>query len=108
MMRSQSEQEHFDQGVKMVEEMMEAIVITGSDKYMRATIEGMLHAFIHEHRTLQQSFVRQIAMMLVAWVDGNKEAFTDGRNEAAWAFAQQIRDLHPHFPLRDLNPHFPY
>lgn len=62
------------------------------------SVDGMLDAFVGEHRTLQQAVVRKFVDMLIQWSHGSQPALVDARNEAAWELAREIRGLEPFLP----------
>lgn len=52
-------------------------------------------ALLAEHRTIQQSFLKEFAAALYIY---SELATTDLRNEAAVSFAKKVADLNHHFP----------
>ena len=63
----------------------------------KAVVSGMLDAFVREHRTLQQSTIRNFVGFLTAWSQGEEGMLTDARNHDAWRFATKIREIGPGF-----------
>lgn len=79
--------------------LLEAANAMGSS---RAIIDGMMDAWRREHRTLQQSVVRMFVAFLSEWagmIEKEPMAWVDLRNEAAAAFATQLRSDAPAFPM---------
>jgi len=62
---------------------------------------AMNEKITHEHRTLQQNYVRSSAKILTAYCDA--DTGTDMRNEASKAFACQVKDM-----MLKKNTYFPF
>jgi hypothetical protein len=75
-------------------------MVNGGDA---ALVEGMLYAFVREHRTLQQSMVRGFVRMMTRWaeeIEKDGEAyFVDARNQDACKFARKLKADNPGFWL---------
>lgn len=63
----------------------------------KAVVAGMLYGFIREHRTLQQSGIRNFVAMLKEWGSYEESHMSDLRNRDAFAFAKQVVELDPMF-----------
>jgi len=90
------ENETYTKSATAMKELLNLANSMGSSK---AVVTGMLDALVTEHRTLQQSCIRNFAAMLQEWAGGSEDALTDLRNQAAWEFAQQVRKIDPVMPL---------
>jgi len=72
----------------------QANIMGGNHPFMA----GLLQGFVRQHRTLQQNIVRMFVIMMTEWGKGHPPMFTDARNEAAFAVAQQIGENPPYLP----------
>ena len=94
-MRSESEQNSFEAG-----EMALKLFVEHSHKgYRKAVVEGMAHAFMREHRTIQQETVKHFVQMLQLWGDSPEARVSDLRNQATYQFAQKLIQDQPCFPF---------
>lgn len=63
-------------------------------------VRAMWAAFVSEHRTLQQSFVRTLVEMLKVFGQKEKAAVSDARNEQSYLFAKRVAEMEDlYFPL---------
>lgn len=77
---------------------METLLSLGNGMGSRkAIIAGMLDGFLREHRTLQQTGIRNFVGMLQEWVKLEEVSVSDSRNKNAWDFAQEVVNLDPIF-----------
>lgn len=96
MFTKEHERDEYDKAYIVMQRFAERADIMSN----AAAIQGFLDCFINEHRTSQQSIVRNIYKMLVMWSDGEHAMLVDARNQAAWDFARQLYSINPHgFPL---------
>lgn len=65
----------------------------------KAIAEYAMDAFVREHRTLQQNFVRTLVGMLTLWSREKKQFVADARNEASYEFACKVAEMDQYFPL---------
>ena len=84
----------YDRAFEAMKNLLDVANSMGSG---RSVVAGMLDGFLSEHRTLQQSFVRNLALMLKQWSEMDKSMMTDLRNQDAFAFAQEVVKLDPMF-----------
>lgn len=89
---------------KIGESLVKQLADTLNGGMSSYVLAGMLNEFCKTHRTLQQSVVRGLLQMLVAWVtDGNsnlmdKDTISDMRNDATYEFAAELSKNMPAFP----------
>lgn len=88
------ERQTYREAIDAMSKLMNLANTMGSEKFV---VAGMLAALIGEHRTLQQSGIRNFVEMLKEWGKEDKDRMTDLRNHDAWVFAQHIIKLDPGF-----------
>lgn len=79
--------------------MSDLLNLAGTMGSGNAVVAGMLDSFVKEHRTLQQSGVRNFVAMLKEWASQEESRVSDRRNRDAFAFAKQVVELDPLFAL---------
>jgi len=84
----------YDRAFEAMKNLLDVANSMGSG---RSVVAGMLDGFLSEHRTLQQSFVRNLALMLKQWSEMDKSMMTDLRNQDAWDFAKKVTEMNPGF-----------
>lgn len=92
---SEHECREYDKAFIMIQSFGERANIMSN----RAATEGFVDGFINEHRTTQQSIVRNFCKMLTMWSEGKKERLVDARNQCSWDFAKELGGLPSAFPL---------
>lgn len=93
--RHEHQQASFEAGQKAMRAFLEG---APRSSYRTDLIEGMLDAFVREHRTNQQAAVRAFVEMLIMWQKGDAACIADDRNLAALKFARKLAEDDPHFP----------
>ena len=92
--RSKGEEEAYDDAKEAMAKLLNLANVMGNQPVV---VGGMLFAFVREHRTLQQAGMRNFVAMLKNWVNKEKPAMVDARNEDSWKFAEQVAELDPYF-----------
>ncbi len=87
--KTEWETEAYEKAMQLMEDLGNLSSTMGGG---RAAVQGLLDGFVRQHRTLQQSIVRNFMGMLTQWAEGEKVVFVDDRNAAAWDFAQHMRE----------------
>jgi hypothetical protein len=79
-----------------IKEAMETLM-NGVNSFDSDSIASIMHDVVKSnHRTLQQSFVRNLQIFLDYH---SRTEYTDLRNEASVEFAKAVRDLEHHLPM---------
>jgi len=84
------------------EEAMTNLVNMTNRENNPEAVQGMLSAFMRNHRTLQQNTVRMFVAMMCHWaklVEQEPNWFVDLRNEASAEFAKKLLKDAPGFPF---------
>ena len=91
------ESETYDKAFDAISVLLNLANSTLDSSSGKAVVAGMLDGFVQEHRTLQQSAVRNFVAMLKEWASHEESRMSDFRNQDAFAFAKQVVKLDPMF-----------
>ena len=64
-----------------------------SMSYDKEVIKGFVDSITHSHRTLQQSSMRAVMALILAWAEMDENGHSDMRNEATLKFCSKVKKL---------------
>jgi hypothetical protein len=65
----------------------------------RNIVQHMSHLLVNSHRTVQQSMIRAISVIISRYADGRLRIGTDARNQAAMDWAEQVAKIDLNMPV---------